>query len=194
MRPLLCGLLLTCVAGLAPTSKADTFEFTFVSLNGLIAGTGTIGTLPYDTDPDGEVLPLLQGYFVTSLGGEVNGIPIVPLPGLTSVVNNFTNAQAPLNVPLIPYQQFDVYLAFTLDGYETYIVDSQGGPFAGLTFINPGDVAGLSSDEIAMQLVDVAYSAPEPGSLALLGLGFLGLAVFARSRRSRSALRFGYFN
>ena len=121
---------------------------------------------------------------MTSIGGEVNGIPIVPLPGLTSVVNNYTNAQAPLNVPLIPYQQFDAYLAFTLDGYETYIVDSQGGPFAGLTFINPGDVAGLGSDEIAMQLVDVAYSAPEPGSLALLGLGLIGLLAL-RSRRQR---------
>ena len=48
MRPFLCGLVLLCVAGLAATSKADTFEFTFVSLNGLIAGTGTISTLPFD--------------------------------------------------------------------------------------------------------------------------------------------------
>ncbi len=101
---------------------------------------------------------------------------MVLLPG--SSVRNGTNVQLPLNVPLIPYEQFDPYLAFTLDGGEAVIFDSQGGPFVGLTI---GQTLGFSGDEIAMHVIDVTNT-PEPSCLSLLGLGLIGLVVLSRRK------------
>jgi hypothetical protein len=178
MRPLLCVFVLLLFAGLSPVCKADNFAFNFVSLNGAVAGSGTFSTLPFDTAPNGEVLPLLQGYFITSLHGQVNGIPMVLLPG--GLMNNFTNAQLPLNVPLIPFVQFDFLygaLSFTLDGQSSQILDSQGGPLIGFTFFAPPGIQGISSQEIKLQVIDT----PEPSGLALLAAGLFGLAVLGRS-------------
>jgi hypothetical protein len=181
MRPSLCALLLLVFAGLSPVCKADNFSFTFVSLDGAIAGSGTFSTLPFDTAPDGTVLPLLQSYFITSLNGQVNGIPMVLLPG--SLMNNFANASLPLNVPLIPFLQFDFLtgaLSFTLDGQASQILDSQGGPLIGFTLFAPPGIQGISSQEIKLQVIDT----PEPSGLALLAAGLFGLAVFGRSRKA----------
>jgi hypothetical protein len=182
MRPSLCALVLLVFAGLSPVSKADNFTFTFISLNGVIAGSGAFSTLPFDTTPDGQVLPLLQGYFITSLDGQVNGIPMVLVPG-SSFMNNFTNAPLPLNVPLIPFDQFDFnggVLSFTLDGLGCQIVDSQSGPLIGFTFFAPPGIPGISSQEISLQVIDT----PEPSGLALLAAGLFGLAVFCRSPKA----------
>jgi hypothetical protein len=182
MRPLLCAFVLLLFAGLSPVSKADNFAFTFVSLDGSLAGSGTFATLPFDTTPDGQVLPLLEGYFITSLSGQVNGIPMVLVPG-SSFMNNFTNAALPLNVPLIPFVQFDFLtgaLSFTLDGQASGILDSQGGPLIGFTLFAPPGIQGISSQEIELQVIET----PEPGGLALLAAGLLALAVFGRSRQA----------
>jgi hypothetical protein len=160
-------------------AEADTFDFTFVSLNGAVAGSGTFSTLPFDTAPDGEVLPLLEGYFITSLDGQVNGIPMILLPG--SFMNSFTNAPLPLNVPLIPFNQFDFLhgtLSFTLDGEDCEIVDSQQGPLVGFTFFAAPGIQGISSQEIALQVIDT----PESGSILFLALGLLGLVEFSRGK------------
>jgi hypothetical protein len=181
MRPSLCAFALLVLAGLSPVSKADNFSFTFVSLNGAIAGSGTFSSLRFDTAPDGTVLPLLQGYFISSLNGQVNGIPMVLLPG--SLMNNFTNAPLPANVPLIPFLQFDFLtgaLSFTLDGQASQILDSQAGPFIGFTLLAPPGIQGISTQEIKLQVIDT----PEPGGLALLAAGLFGLGVFGRSRKA----------
>jgi hypothetical protein len=181
MRPCLCALVLLGFAGLSPVSKADNFAFTFVSADGAITGSGTFSTLPYDTAPNGQVLPLLQGYFITSLAGQVNGIPMVLLPG--GLMNNFTNAPLPLNVPLVPFVQFDFLtgaLSFTLDGQASQILDSQGGPLIGFTFFAPSGIQGISSQEIRLHVIDT----PETSALALLAAGLFGLAVFGRSPKA----------
>jgi hypothetical protein len=182
MRILLCAFLLLVLTGLSPISKADNFAFTFVSLDGSFAGSGTFGTLPFDTTPDGQVFPLLQGYFITSLDGRVNGIPMVLVPG-DNFMSNFTTASLPLNVPLIPFVQFDFsagVLSFTLDGKGAQIVDSQNGPLIGFTlFAQPG-IPGISSQEIDLQVIDT----PEPSILTLLAAGLFGLAVLRQIPRA----------
>jgi hypothetical protein len=167
----------------SPISKADNFAFTFVSLDGSFAGSGTLGTLPFDTTPDGQVFPILQGYFITSLDGQVNGIPMVLVPG-SSFMRNYTTASLPLNVPLIPFVQFDFsggVLSFTLAGQGAQIINSQNGPLIGFTlFAQPG-IPGISSQEIDLQVIDT----PEPSILTLLAAGLFGLAVLRRSPRPR---------
>jgi len=182
MRSLLCAFMLLVFAGLSPVCKADDFAFSFAGSSGALSGSGTFSTLPYDTTPDGQVLPLLQGYFITSLDGQANGIPMVLVPGSSSM-NNFTNAPLPLNVPLIPFYQFDFVtgvLSFTLDGQDCQIVDSQSGPLIGFTFFAPAGIPGISSQEISLQVIDT----PEPSGLALLAAGLFALPLFGRSRKA----------
>jgi PEP-CTERM motif len=67
------------------------------------------------------------------------------------------------------------------NGYGLYSL-SGFGTFYGITFSDNNDSAGVRFQNMSYNSVAVVSDVPEPGSLALLGLGLIGLAA-ARKRK-----------
>ena len=164
------GVLL--VMGSPMIVRADTFDFTFATLNGSFSGSGVFNTYPFATDPVTGNPIAYSGFYISALDGEVNGIPMVLAPGHPGSAMDYFGPLPPIpDVPLTLFTEYDFLngsLNFTLDGQAYFIHDLDQGPSdqLGLNLFGPG-----GNELITMTVIPTA----EPSTLfsSLLGLVFV---------------------
>ncbi|HEX4002838.1 MAG TPA: PEP-CTERM sorting domain-containing protein [Candidatus Acidoferrales bacterium] len=163
-------LLLLAVSCCPLITKADTFDFSFATVNGAFAGSGTFDTDSFATDPVTGQPIAYSGFYISSLSGDVNGIAMVLDPGTPGSSMDYYGPLPPTpDVPLTLFTEYNFLngsLDFTLDGQEFFIHDNDSGPasLAGLNLYGPG-----IDDLIRMTVTP----APEPSTLLSLLLGLL---------------------
>jgi hypothetical protein len=169
------------LAGSASITKADTFDFTFATISGDYVGAGSFDTYPYATEPGTGSPIAYSGFYISSLDGEVNGIPMVLVPGLPGSSMDYYGPLPP--VPGVPLTLFTEYnflngsLNFTLDGQDYFIHDLDEGPasLSGLNLYGPGFI-----EQITMTVIP----ASEPSTVLCLLLGLFLVPILPRSARA----------
>ena len=152
--------------------RADTFDFTFATVNGDFSGSGVFDTYPFATDPVTGDPIAYSGFYISALDGEVNGIPMVLAPGHPGSAMDYFGPLPPIpNVPLTIFTEYNFLngaLNFTLDGQAYFIHDVDQGPgdLLGLNLFGPG-----GNELITMSVIPEAE--PSTLSFSLLGLGFV---------------------
>jgi hypothetical protein len=188
LRTSFFGLLFLVFTCLPFAAKADTFDFSFSTLSGDYSGSGVFGTLPYATDYNGNPVAY-SGFYISSLDGEVNGIPMVLAPGTTpgSTMDYYGPLPPIPDVPLTLFTEYNFLngaLNFTLDGQGYFIHDIDCNcPHPGLNLYEP-----TGTEQITMTVIP----APEPATRLSLLLGLLlvaGLAFKDRGSRFLASLR-----
>jgi hypothetical protein len=180
MRSFVLLLALFVVTGFSSAARADSFAFDFATNDGLYSGSGTFTTYPESTDPNGNPVAY-SGYYISSLNGVVNGIPMVMVTGIFpgSSMDYYGPLPPIVGVPLVLFTQYNFLngsLNFTLDGQEFFIHDNDepGTPDEGLDLYS-----GAYEDPIQMDVIPT----PEPATLTLSFLGLGATAFFRRKRK-----------
>lgn len=181
----LAVFLLAVIACLPQATKADTFDFTFSTTDGSFSGSGTFQTYSYGTDAEGQPVAY-SGFYISSLTGDVNGIPMVLLPGTPGSTMDYYGPLPPTpGVPLTLYTEYNFLngsLDFSLDGQDYDIHDQDMGPadLLGLNLYGPG-----IDDLITMTVTP----ASEPSTLLPLLAGLILLAGLTLRKRSVDTAR-----
>ncbi len=204
-----CLLALALAATVTPSAMADSYNFSF---NGSgLSGSGTFFLTPTAT-PGTDTVTGISGYFSdanpgANFSGAITGLELAPPPGSAppfpapaftvsglSYDNLFySDGLSPLVCVDYPFSGgvLDSYgVAFDVAGGYTAELWSDGViPGAGLVYA-AGDSYGTTQLEPNVMGAGVPISlnvapTPEPGSLALLGTGVLGL--FGLWKRNRSS-------
>ena len=173
------SLVLIVVALYATTSFASpwTFDWTFTGINGSsVTASGTLTA----TSLGGGV------FQVTSITGMRNGVAIT---GLTSYAGNHDlvySSPPYLDYPGLAFVDANgfAYNVF----YDTSTTDAYNCGFVGYCEIGPGTPGtnGLGPPPDPIISIDFTLTqVPEPGTLALLGTGILGLASVIRRKRQK---------
>jgi hypothetical protein len=71
-------------------------------------------------------------------------------------------------------------LAFTVKGGNVFNYFSTGGDYTDVTYFTPDNASGRPAGLSHLSFYDTGGSVPEPGTLALLSLGLLGLGAARR--------------
>jgi hypothetical protein len=158
-------------------ARADRFDFSFQTNDGTLAGAGFFDTAPFGTSPDGQPEDL-TGFEMTSIDGEVNGIPMEIAGSLISGMDYEGPVPPVLGVPLVLYGQDGGFsflsgnMYFTLDGqlYRIHVIDMGPVDLSGLNIST-----GTTDMQITMTVIPVAT--PEPSTLlsCLIGLLIIGV-------------------
>lgn len=171
-------LAFVVVAALSVPVRADTFDFSFATLDGEFSGVGSFNTYAFSTQPDG--MPSDCGcYVMESLSGEVDGIAVVLVDG--SAMQYEGPIPPVVGVPLILFENMDFLqqdFAFLLDSQEYHIHVQDMGPSQdlGLNLYGPG-----YQDQVMLGVVPT----PEPSTSLLLIFCIAPFLFAARKIRFR---------
>jgi len=177
-------LLLLAVSCIPLMTKADTFDFTFSTANGAFSGSGVFNTYAFATDPTTGQPIAYDGFYISSLDGEVNGVPMLLDPGTPGSSMDYFGPIPPVpDVPLTLFTEYNFLngsLDFTLGGQDFFIHDNDTGPAAleGLNLYGPG-----IDDLITMTVTPAA----EPSTLLSLLFGLVLVFGFAIRRAAGRA-------
>jgi hypothetical protein len=186
-----------CLAVLLTLSSfAGTLTITYTSV-----GTGSVGSTAFTNDSF-TITELLDtanrqsftgGYFIddTSASIAISGIGTF---GFTTPTRSYVNDISE-GFSRATYAGNDLLDAPDNSAFSTWDMTTSIGPFTGIgeilqwslsPVLTTGGTLVFNTDEIptvTFQAVAGTASTPEPGSLALIGLGLLGLGWKARRRR-----------
>lgn len=202
------GIALNVVTNLSPTKIIDPIgpipaytavDITFgaasadqwLGLTGINLGsysfdtTGLISLLFGDTSND---LNINTQAWPASVGTATNGDLLIAL-ALSDLDDYLVSADVPLDIGVfapdgaeVPgvttYGTFGYQLSVAYEGLPGSIISDVDGSGTNLVTNRPSIAAVIDDTQASFQYV------PEPGSLALLGIGFLGLSAVRRIRRS----------
>jgi hypothetical protein len=169
---------LNIVAGLTkPAQGSPSKPSMDLSFNDLYSGAGGLGSILTIQWFDTGFLPS-PATFISAIGGTLDGISIT--------VNDYANGA------LLCTQTFTTQGAFSGTCSQSY---SGSTPYSleediiisyvGLNCVpTPPPPPGVPASSCPASSGDHSLRAPEPGTLALLGLGLLGAAAFRRRRNS----------
>ena len=178
------------------SSFAGTLTITYTSV-----GSGSVGSTAF-TDDSFTITELLDtanrqsftgGYFIddTSASIAISGIGTF---GFTTPTRSYVNDISE-GFSRATYAGNDLLDAPDNSAFSTWDMTTSIGPFTGIgeilqwslsPVLTTGGTLVFNTDEIptvTFQAVAGTASTPEPGSLALIGLGLLGLGWKARRRR-----------
>lgn len=183
------NLLLAASLSLATsTAQATLFDFSYIfigSWNGNVAGVNVTGSLTGD----------LVGSYVQNVGNmqvTFNGTPLSD-PLFAASYNQFTGWSAINNTSVSTVADLNNFIFANSDigngvpGYTDYFLLVHGTGWSEASGSNPG--AGLTGTDYPTlgTWSLVAHDVPEPGVLALFGVGLLGLGATQRRRNSPHA-------
>ena len=191
MKTKILGLLAAGLVSGSLAAQADTLDFTEVG------ATGVVLTIPVNLS-NASLVSLTQGMFIGAPGGygESNGLGIAC--GLAATNNScagdwridFLSAVSGLSFESFAASLGDSVLVSAFNGAalvgsslvtaDTFLDFSSFGSITSLLFDdNNSTAAGIGFGDFLFS----AAAVPEPGTLALLGLGLAGLG-FARRRKA----------
>jgi hypothetical protein len=160
------------VLGSPSVVRADTFDFSFATLSGDFSGSGSFETYPFATAPGTDEPIAYSGFYISSLAGDVDGIPMVLVPG--SAMDYYGPLPPIPGIPLTTFTEYNFLngsLEFTLGGQLYFIHDLDEGPAStmGLNLVGPG------GGPITMTVVP----ASEPSTFLSLAFGLFFVFVLA---------------